>query len=240
MDKYQEYFVKNLIKFLLSKGGIDCITTCEVLNDEIVIKQFDDITITKYYIYVEMEKITYSQEVVFEYDNNGKWELFPEHFKEVVPALPIDFLNQIKKIRITSKLNLFEPIELTLKYVFADKDAYYEKKLAEELDKKQEAQRALNDLIKPDHKTGSNLVNIFWNLVNDNIETVKINLYAQSNNEIRLIGKYKESETMFKSITGLAYGQYLYEIIELDKDGNEVAKTGKINFAINAPYAKAW
>lgn len=35
---------------------------------------------------------------------------------------------------------------------------------------------------------------------------------------------------MFKSITGLAYGKYCYEIIEFDGDGTEIARTYKIEF----------
>ncbi len=67
------------------------------------------------------------------------------------------------------------------------------------------------------------------------VEIVKINLYSISNNETRLIGKYKEEEAMFKSITGLAYGKYCYEIIEFDGAGTEIARTGKIEFTLSVP-----
>ena len=50
-----------------------------------------------------------------------------------------------------------------------------------------------------------------------------------------MIGKYKEKEAMFKSITGLAYGKYCYEIIELDGTDNEVARTDKIEFTLSVP-----
>ena len=110
-----------------------------------------------------------------------------------------------------------------------------QKKAAEDLAKKEADQKVLNALIKPEHKTGNDLVNIYWDLVNDKVEVVKINLYSISNNETRLIGKYKEEEAMFKSIKGLAYGKYCYEIIEFDGAGTEIARTDKIEFTLSVP-----
>ena len=93
----------------------------------------------------------------------------------------------------------------------------------------------MNSQINPEHKTGTDLVNIYWNLVSDSVEETKIILYSVTNGTERLIGKYKEKEAMFKSITGLAFGDYSYEIIECDKTGREIARTKKISFKISKP-----
>ena len=235
MNKYQKFVVESLIRFQMWDGKRDSMSACQVNGNKVLLKQYDDITITKYSLYAEMDAIDYSKDIMVEFSNNGKWEKFPDLYKERVPGLPVDFDNQINKIKISSASKMFDEFELELEYVFADKEAYYAKKEAEDLAKKEANQKALNALIKPEHKTGNDLVNIYWDLVDDKVEVVKINLYSVSDNETRLIGKYKEEEAMFKSITGLAYGKYCYEIIELDGAGNEVARTDKIEFTLSVP-----
>ena len=71
--------------------------------------------------------------------------------------------------------------------------------------------------------------------MSDNVETTQINLYFVSNNSERLISKFKESGAMFKSVTGLAFGTYRYEVIEFGKNGKELARTQKIEFKLSAP-----
>ena len=235
MNKYQKFVVESLIRFQMWDGKRDSMSACPVEGNKIILKQYDDITITKYSLYAVMDSIDYSKDIKVEFLSDGKWAEFPGLFKGRVPELPIDFDNQIEKVKISSASNMFDEIELELTYVFADKEAYYAKKASEDLAKKEADQKALNALIKPEHKTGNDLVNIYWDLVNDKVEVVKINLYSISNNETRLIGKYKEEEAMFKSITGLAYGKYCYEIIEFDGAGTEIARTDKIEFTLSVP-----
>ena len=139
------------------------------------------------------------------------------------PVVEVDFNNRIKELTIVYR-DVVDPITIPVEFIEADRSIY-----------DAQVQKETNALIKPEHKTGNDLVNIYWNLVNDKVEIVKINLYSVSNNETRLIGKYKEEEAMFKSITGLAYGKYCYEIIELDGAGNEVARTDKIEFTLSVP-----
>lgn len=235
MNKYQEFVVKSLVSFQLWDGKCSGMSKCQVEGNKVLLKQYDDITITKYSLYAVMGSIDYSNDIKVEFSNNGKWEKFPCLFEGKVPELPVDFDNQIRNIRISSVSSIFNQIDLELEYVFADKKAYYAKKEAEDLAKKEADQKELNLRIKPEHKTGNDLVNIYWNLVNDKVEIVKINLYSISNNDTRLIGKYKEEEAMFKSITGLAYGKYCYEILELDGAGTEIARTDKIEFTLSVP-----
>ena len=241
MNKYQKFVVESLIRFQMWDGKRDSMSACPVEENKIILKQYNDITITKYSLYAVMDSIDYSKDIKVEFLSDGKWAEFPELFKGRVPELPIDFDNQIEKVKISSASNMFDEIELELTYVFADKEAYYAKKAAEDLAKKEADQKVLNALIKPEHKTGNDLVNIYWDLVNDKVEDhisrlEKVNeLYDGIMTLNKIIDKYKEEEAMYKSITGLAYGKYCYEIIEFDGAGTEIARTDKIEFTLSVP-----
>ena len=76
------------------------------------------------------------------------------------------------------------------------------------------------------------MVNIYWDAVSDKVEEINIMLYSVTKETERLIAKYKQNEKIFKSITGLAFGDYKYEIVEFDKNGNELARTEKISFTL--------
>ena len=78
-------------------------------------------------------------------------------------------------------------------------------------------------------------MNIYWAKVSDKVASIKINLYVMSQKNERLIGEYKETGLLFKSITGLAFGEYSYEIIELGNNDEEIARTPKIKFKIERP-----
>jgi len=169
-------------------------------------------------------------------DNNNNWIIQENEFSSAnleFKVILVDFDNQIKRIRISSTSKMFDPIELNVKFVFADKEAYYAKVRAQEEAKRVEAQNALNAKINPACKTGDSLVNIYWDNANESVEYSVINLYSVFDRTTnRLIGKYKEAGGLFKSINGLAYGEYFYEIIQFDSNGNKVAWTELIKFSL--------
>ena len=54
--------------------------------------------------------------------------------------------------------------------------------------------------------------------------------------EYRKVASYEiEDGITFKSISGLAFGTYAFEITELDAKGNKIASTGKVLFGIHRP-----
>lgn len=221
MNKYQE-FALTQTKYVVyedAEGKRPVNKKNEWANassGKIIIKQSDNYNITKYYLRID----GYSIKAVIV---NGKEADIRFTDSHPSPLIEVDFNNKIKEITIVYR-DVVEPIVLPVEFIETDINIYDE-----------QIQREINAAIKPEHKTGNDLVNIYWNLVNDKVEVVKINLYAESNGEMRLIGRYKEEEAMFKSITGLAYGKFCYEIIEFDGVGNEVGRTEKISFILSAP-----
>lgn len=137
--------------------------------------------------------------------------------------IPFDFDKKSSKVTIHFMDDIVEPIDLGIRYIEVDHSIYDAK-----------VQKEVNSRINPEHKTGNDLVNIYWDLVSERVSETRVILYSVSDGKERLIAKYKENEAAFKSITGLAFGNYKYEIIEFDEEGKELARTPKISFTIKA------
>lgn len=235
-------------------------------NDKIVIYQDKDIAIKDYHLVINDTDISLLK---LSYYSNKKWNGFsPYKYKENYLAATFNFDNPITKIKIENTLGLFEPFEVEVQNQLASVDEY-NKRVAEAKAKKDaEKQAKIDELIKADYKVGDNLVNLYWNLVNDKVKKTKVELYLadgfdfnryQVNKEVvdestgkkankwvteikitktgqyRKVASYEiEEGATFKSISGLAYGTYAYEITELDAKGNKIASTGKVLFKLIA------
>lgn len=221
MDQYQKFVLDRTLCCISNDMEIKkCCFITELLNEmtEFVIKQDDNYNIKKYNILFSANNLT---KVELDEKPCETIESYNKDFaNQKIIVVPVDFDQQASKIKIYFANEIATPIEFKLKFLEVDHSIY-----------DAIIQTRLNEQIKPEHKTGNDLVNIYWNLVSNEVNYTQVNLYLSSN-EIRLIGKYKESETMFKSITGLAYAKYLYEIIEFNQDDKEIARTPKIEFEI--------
>ncbi len=238
MDKYQRFIVENLINLYLYDELKTNKQKCEIVENNIKLKQLEDITITKYSLTIgfSFDNESYINKMKIEYFENNKWTEAKKSIEEDNwLVIVLDFNDPIEKIRISSVDNLFDPLELKLDYIYANKEEYYARLKAENEEKISRDQMKLNALIKPEHSVGADLVNIYWNKANDDVSLTKINLYMISKTEKRLVGSYKETDSLFKSITGLAYGLYCYQISQFDELGQRIAETEEINFEIEPP-----
>lgn len=228
MDKYQKFILDRTTCFISENKELDSnakknsVTSFINENGEFLVKQVENYNIKKHFIFFSGVKLA-SVEIdgsVCEVIDTSKHGLLDE--KTIV--VPVDFDKQAKEIKVSFPDGLADPLALKLNFIETDHSIYDSKVQAE-----------INQKICPEHKTGIDLVNIYWNLVSDEVETTQINLYFVSNNAERLISKYKENGAMFKSVTGLAFGTYRYEVIELDKNEQEIARTQKIEFRLSNP-----
>lgn len=110
----------------------------------------------------------------------------------------------------------------------------------EEYWKVQNSPETLSKNVDVIFRTGESLVNIYWKHAKENIVAlVRIDLYMCDKSDSKLMGKYKENDEVFyKSITGLAYGDYCFKLFQFDKDNNEIASTDYIYFSISKPSSK--
>ena len=230
MDKYQKYLMNMARSYFAyinekEKNIVKCYT-----NDKIMITQDEDITVGGYFLYIANK----SFERVFAIKGEQQIALKAE-FDPIMSSkssgeqrrffLPLSFDNRIESIKIVFNNNLADDLIIPVIYVEANKEKYYAK-VAQE----QNAKLLAKAQIK--HATGADLVNIYFQPCSDDYFSTTIILY-QGN---MLMAKYKiDPEVFFKSISGLAYGEYSYEVIQYDKDGKELMRTDKIMFSISRP-----
>lgn len=230
MDKYQKYLMNMARSYFAyinekEKNIVKCYT-----NDKIMITQDEDITVGGYFLYIANK----SFERVFAIKGEQQIALKAE-FDPIMSSkssgeqrrffLPLSFDNRIESIKIVFNNNLADDLIIPVIYVEANKEKYYAK-VAQE----QNAKLLAKAQIK--HATGADLVNIYFQPCSDDYFSTTIILY-QGN---MLMAKYKiDPEVFFKSISGLAYGEYSYEVIQYDKDGKELMRTDKIRFSISRP-----
>lgn len=219
MNKYQQFILENgrgCISTDLNFNENKCISEF-VEDDKFFINQDNNYNIKKHNLLLISSAIESIEIDGEKYDQNTiEFECKEPHI-----IVPLDFDKRASKITFNFLNSMADPLTLNLDYKEADHTIYDSKIQAE-----------INALIKPEHRTGINLVNIYWDAVSDKVEEINIILYSVTKETERLIAKYKQNEKIFKSITGLAFGDYKYEIVEFDKNGNELARTEKISFTL--------
>lgn len=252
MDKYQEYLINNHGKFylyaqdennqfleafknsettlrqfnafILGNGGNGDNYYREelILGDKIVIKQIEDITVKKYFLFLHNDTI----EEIYAVKNKAQ-EAVLQKCGEGLTAfgIQLDFDNRVESLIVKFKLNLADSLVVPIEYIEADKTAY--------LIKQMEQKKA--DLLKAasiKHSTGNDLVNIYFQPCCDEYEKTEIILYKDG----QMLAKYKVDDgVFFKSINGLAYGTYEYVVKQFGKDDKVLLETAKISFSINRP-----
>lgn len=242
MNKYQEYLFKN---FLHSKFIFDvCCRAGNEFNcdkgyygsldkdtDSFIITQDEDINIVKYVLAADSYSLPFVDSIYYYYD--GKWQKIntadlcrgSEIIWDKKYIIAIDFNSRIEKIKLRFKNNIADDYIIKLKYVEADKEAYYAKQ-------KQNKQDELLKTANIKHSPGDNLVNIYFQPCNDQYDKTEIILYKDG----QMLSKYKVDDgVFFKPIIGLAYGTYEYVLKQFDKNGDLLLETDKIKFSISAP-----
>jgi hypothetical protein len=98
-----------------------------------------------------------------------------------------------------------------------------------------EVKEELKD-INATHRTGEDLVNVYFQKVSDKINRVEVELFIVDNkNESQLIGTYRVQDNVsFMSITGLAFGGYSYRVVQY-VGSREVASSKKESFYLSRP-----
>lgn len=225
MNKYQELALKYsgyaVYKNEDLSDKIDRYTYIKPEEAKIRIVQDENYNITKYYLRFQTGVHT----VIVGKKVYEQQELKITSNPSVI--VPIDFNSKINEVKLCYD-GAVEPITIKLEYISADKEAYNQKVKAQIIEENSKK-------INPECKTGKDLVNIYWDIADRSVLWAELNIYLLTNGHERKVVSYKEkSDITFKSITGLANGTYLYEIIELGLNSKLIAKTDRIKFTIGA------
>lgn len=193
----------------------------EIYNEPILIKQPNS-EIDKVNFYIAGYMIDY---VSF---NGEKAELYRVNSKKILEGISIavinfDFNIEDINIKIHFKNDISKPFTIAMKtekYIAPPID--YNKLYLENMEVK--------------HALGQDLINIYFKKCNDNYKKTKIELYVKANQEYQLMGEYEVEKGMFfKTINGLAYGNYAYKLIQYDDKDKEIISTDFNEFKLSVP-----
>lgn len=226
--------------------------TFTVIQDEDIAKTIYDLVISKescpYIKSVETIKSGISSIInPVNAEKEVKINLKPTKVTETQFIIKANFNDPIDKVRIKFNHNIAEDFEFKMVYKYADVNAYKQKQ--EQLKKEQLLQKAS---IK--HSTGESLVNIYFQPCTESYDHTEITLYVPDKTETKTVGDPTgpvqktdilswakimnstiENGLFFKSINGLAYGEYSYKVKQFDKNGKLLLTTDFIRFNLTAP-----
>jgi hypothetical protein len=235
MDNYQKFMIKNIDAAI--EYPEDKLIKLHILeNETIEIQQESDITITKYVLHIKSLFISnlWIEKNGKKTKQTFKTEDYYKDFKYKIYKIVLDFNEKIDFIHIEFEKNYADPYTLNISYIDADKDAYFSKIATEK-------RTALLDKMSVKHRTGDNLINIYFQPCCKDYNKTEIELYtATGRSEYRksavetLMGKFSVEDGMyFKSITGLAKGAYAFALSQYSVKGELLLKTDFIFFVIN-------
>lgn len=209
-------------RYTFNQGGKFIDKRKDLLSDQVLtLEQNEDIFLTNYELTIRNSCI----QEVYAVKNIDCSAFNVIGGKEVTFTYPISFEDRIDKVKIIFKNNLADDLVIPVIYEEADKEKYYAKKAEED-------KKALLTKAQVRHSTGADLVNIFFQPCCEEYFSTTISLFRGN----MLMAKYKvDPEVFFKSISGLAYGAYSYEVTQYNKDEKELLRTDKIIFSISRP-----
>ncbi len=225
MDKYQEYIFKNSNSYyglsVCGKSDLEKV----IFEDKIIFKQNEDIMITDYVFYIANIGIESVLSITDGKETPLKQESDPQRSRKNRFFLHVSFDDKIDAIKIIFKNNLADDLTFPVTYVYADKEKFYAKR---EKERKEKLIKKANIKVT----TGADLVNIYFQPCCNDYARTEIILYKDD----MMIAKYKvNAESFFKSISGLAYGKYMFTLKQLDSKENILIETAKKAFIISAP-----
>lgn len=248
MNKYEELVFSNdkSVAYCITVVGYPKSYSAEIDKEkkELILRQEEDINLTKYqFVVISDPKESGIENVSFLINN--KWVdvvLANNKKKKGLPStdyyhrplergfdlyvVNLDFNEKATKIRFTYKNGIVGPIELNINYVEADKEKYYQKV---------EAQNRSDLLAKMSVscKTGDSLVNVFWQNATNEVKKVLFELFLD--NKQLIMKNEMESDNMFKSVQGLAYGKYYFRLSQFNEKGDLIVATDLTPFTLSAP-----
>lgn len=137
----------------------------------------------------------------------------------MVGNIEVDYDNPINKIQLNFFNDITDPVIVTVETLLYEEPPVDYRKIY--LDK-----------MNINHKTGIDLINIFFQLATEEIDETRIELFVKLNNKSQPMGVFKSPQNFsYCSITNLAPGNYEYNVSQFVK-GKEIVKSDNIKFTI--------
>ncbi len=252
MDKYQKKILyndnlkekeSNFSFFSRKDSGIPACFACkeqksgnkwsvafDPRKDELIIVQNADISSTVYFLFIEHTAIESISSRI-----NGAWidaQKESDSFK-----IALDFDNKATEIKLSFKYGIADDYIFRVIYKDADKELYFKRQEEKKKKEQEDCRRALDQKVNIEAHAGNMLVNIHFNLCSSDCERTVIELYRAN----RPMAIYEvEKAAFFKSITGLAYGDYTFVLKQYNKYNKLIYDSKPKSFRIKEPISDSY
>lgn len=218
MNTYQKYILKSFGVNIITDGETDeeKVAKAELSGKTLKITQSTDADITSFPMLINVKGV-------------AKLEILKKDWEEVTATadeynLTADFCDRFSSLRLNFVNNIADPIEFKVDYIESDKEQW-------ENTLKDRYIEGLFHAANITVATGADLVNIYFQPCCEEYVRTEITLYRDN----FMLAKYKVDEEMFfKSITGLAYGNYTFILKQYAKNDELLLETEHISFSINS------
>ena len=208
MDKYQLNLLNRATFKFFSEVGEEKIE----VNEKVFLHQNEDYTLKNYRIEIDSQSIASVTYRAKKYVASGS-----------LISVDFDFDNIGSELIISFKNGLADDCSVPIEAVLADKGAFDAKTA-----KEQREQLISNAALVV--KNGDALINVFWKKANEQVvkSIVKVYYYHRptSGDSVEYLICEKETESLYLSLTGLAYGEYRCVVEEYSSKGLVIAVEG--------------
>ena len=208
MDKYQLNLLNRATFKFFSEVGEEKIE----VNEKVFLHQNEDYTLKNYRIEIDSQSIALVTYRAKKYVASGS-----------LISVDFDFDNIGSELIISFKNGLADDCSVPIEAVLADKGAFDAKTA-----KEQREQLISNAALVV--KNGDALINVFWKKANEQVvkSIVKVYYYHRptSGDSVEYLICEKETESLYLSLTGLAYGEYRCVVEEYSSKGLVIAVEG--------------
>lgn len=208
MDKYQLNLLNRATFKFFSEVGEEKIE----VNEKVFLHQNEDYTLKNYRIEIDSQSIASVTYRAKKYVASGS-----------LISVDFDFDNIGSELIISFKNGLADDCSVPIEAVLADKGAFDAKTA-----NKQREQLISNAALVV--KNGDALINVFWKKANEQVvkSIVKVYYYHRptSGDSVEYLICEKETESLYLSLTGLAYGEYRCVVEEYSSKGLVIAVEG--------------
>ena len=213
MDQYQINLINRTTNIALTSS--EGCGKAEIKGGEIVFTQNENYKVTSY-------TFEFANSSIESIDIDGQKYSGVGTFK-----VAIDFNLKKKKLTVHFKNNFGDPYTFDLKYIDADKSSF-------DIKVDEENKARLLQVARIHAKTGIDLINVYWCNCCNEVAYTKVTLYEKEGRQL-LVSYNSEPNVFFKSVTGLAFNEYIVQVEQLAKDDKVIIST-ELNIQIKDLY----
>ena len=222
MNVYQKTLLNGSVVRVYSAENKELIGGYDEIPDSLIIREDEDYHHKNYQVVILQKKNAISKIELVENQKNVSVSI--SDFKNIV--IPVSYDTKPSALKISFVDDLAEPVEIKLVYEDSDHSKWDVKQAEKD-------RKLLLEKVSISVTTGTNLINVSFQPINDEYEYSKIELYSSGK---QLMAKYKiEPDIYFGAVKDLAFGNYYVKLVQFNKNGDKLFESDFISVVLKEP-----